>query len=107
MRDLKMRYSIAVVTESQVRPGGAPWRRAGVRLSRLLQGKLYELVGPVLAVEVAAGRDDGFELRRRDRYAGDDVANTVRLLVKVPHELAPGGLLRVAFAVLRVDRDTR
>src|SRR6266542_1600174 len=81
--------------------------RLAVRVLRLLQRQLNELVGPVLSVEVAAGRDDGFELRRRDRYAGDDVANTARLLGEVPHELAPGGLLRIALAVLGVDRDPR
>src|SRR5919109_5453860 len=69
-----------------------------------LQRELYERVGPVLAVEVATGRDDGFELRRRDRQAGDDGANTARLLVKIPHELASGGLLRVVLAILGKNR---
>ena len=49
-----------------------------------LQRQLYELVRPVLAVEVAAGRDNGFELCRWDRQAGDNVANTACLLVEVP-----------------------
>src|SRR5712691_6013003 len=75
--------------------------------SRLLQGQPDESVGPVLSVEVAAGRDDVFEDRRRDREPGDDAANAARLLVEVPDELAPGGLLRVALTVLRVDRDPR
>src|SRR5207302_4853298 len=72
-----------------------------------LQRQLYERVGPVLAIEVATGRDDGFELRRRDRQARDGIANTARLLVEVPHELVSGGLLRVALAVFGIDRDAR
>jgi hypothetical protein len=39
----------------------------GVRVLRLLQRQLQERVGPVVSVEVAAGRGDGFELHRRDR----------------------------------------
>src|SRR5215470_3783717 len=58
-------------------------------------------------VEVAAGRDYGLELCRRDRQAGNNITNTACLLIEVPHKLAPGGLLRVALTVLRVDRDAR
>src|SRR6266436_463363 len=61
----------------------------------------------VLAVEIAAGRGDLFELRRRDREAGDDATDAPRLLVEVPDELAPGGLLRVTLPVRGVDRDPR
>src|SRR5678815_2476297 len=77
------------------------------RLLRLRERQLDELGGSISSVEIAAGRDDGLELRRRDRQAGDDVANPARLLLEVPHELAPGGLSRVARAVLCVDRDAR
>src|SRR6516164_5402810 len=86
---------------------GKPGNDKPVLVLRWLQCQLYEPVGSVLAVEVAAGLYDGFELRRWDRQAGNDVANTACLLVEVPHELAPGGLLRVALAVLRVDREAR
>src|SRR5215470_10707809 len=71
------------------------------------QSELYEPVGTVLVVEVAAGRDDGLELRRRDRQARNNITDTARLLIEVPHKLAPGGLLRVALAILRIDRDAR
>src|SRR5207245_3332106 len=64
-----------------------------------LQRQLDERVGAGLAVEIAAGRDDRFELRCRDRNARDDAADAARLFVEVPDELAPGGLLRVAPAV--------
>src|SRR5207249_6010407 len=78
-----------------------------MRILRLLQRQLNERVGPGLSVEVATGRDDVVELRGWDREAGEDVANPARLLVEVPHELAPGGLFRVALAVSGVDRDPR
>ena len=55
-----------------------------VQVLRWPQRQLYEPVGAVLAVEVAAGRNDGFELRRRGRQTGNDVANTAYLLVEVP-----------------------
>src|SRR5262249_13191911 len=74
---------------------------------RQLQRQLYEPVGPLLAVEIAAGRDDVFELRCRDWQARDNIANAARLLGEVPHELTPGGLLRVAPAILSEDRDAR
>src|SRR5882762_3072754 len=75
--------------------------------SRLLQRKPNQRVGTGLAVEISAGRDDLVELRRRDRQARRDLADAPGLLVEVPDELAPGGLLRVALAVLREDRDAR
>jgi hypothetical protein len=84
-----------------------PASRVAVRGLRRLPRQLNELIGPVVSVEVAAGRDDVFELCRRDREDGDDIANPARLFVKVPHELAPGGLLGVAPAVLGVDREPR
>jgi hypothetical protein len=74
---------------------------------RLRERQLDELGGSISPIEIAAGRDDGLELRGRDRQAGDDVANPARLLLEVPDELAPGRLLRVALAVLGVDRDPR
>src|SRR5438132_8165287 len=64
--------------------------------SRLLQGQLNEPVGPRLFVEIAAGRDDLFELRRRNRQSRDDLADAARLLGEVPDELATGRMLRVA-----------
>src|SRR6188474_3392536 len=74
---------------------------------RLRDRQLDELGGSISSSEIAAGRDDGLELRGRDRQAGDDVANPARLLLEIPHEFAPGRLLRVALAVLGVDRDPR
>src|SRR5207253_4168687 len=73
--------------------------------SRLLQGQLNEPVGPGLPIEIAARGDDLLELRRWDRQSRDDLADAPRFLGEVPDELAPGGLLRVALAVLREDRD--
>src|SRR5262245_10299487 len=93
------------VASAPCEPGRVALPPAVVRVLRLLQGQLNEPVSPVLAVEVAAGRDDVFELCRWDRQAGDNVANPACFLGKIPHELAAGGLLRVALAVLSVDRD--
>src|SRR5262245_60474143 len=75
--------------------------------SGLLQRELHEPIGPVLLVEVAAGGDDLLELRRRDRQPRDHTADAARFLREVPDELATGGLLRVALAVLGEDRDPR
>ena len=70
-----------------------------------LHRQLNERVGPRLPVEIPAGRDDLLELRRGYRQTRDDAANPAHLLVEVPHELAPGRLLRVALAVLGEDGD--
>src|SRR5947208_3478719 len=75
--------------------------------SRLLQRQSHQRVRAGLSVEIAARGDDLLELRRRDRQPRNDLADAARLLVEVPDELAPGGLLRVALAVLREDRDAR
>ena len=86
------------------------WRlswRPMLRQLALLQSELNEPVGPVLAVEVTAGRNDILELRRWDWQTWDNVPNPARLLVEVPHEFAPGGLLGVALAVFGVDLDAR
>ena len=77
-----------------------------MRVSPLLQRHQNEGVGPILAVEVTAGREDGFELRRQGRRAGDDVANPARL-GEVSHELAPSGPLGIVLTILGVDRDPR
>src|SRR5258706_8845156 len=81
--------------------------RIGFTRSRLLQRQPHERVGTGLAVEIATGRDDLLELRGRDRQARRDLANAPDLLVEVPDELAAGGPLRVALAVLPEDRDAR
>src|SRR5436190_2692514 len=73
--------------------------------SRLLQRQSHQRVRAGLSVEIAARGDDLLELRRRDRQSRDDLADAPRFLGEVPDELAPGGLLRVALAVLREDRD--
>src|SRR5439155_18521707 len=75
--------------------------------SGLLQGELNEPVGSVLAVEIAAGRNDLLELRRRNRQPWDHIENPPRLFGEGPDELAAGGLLRVALAVPGEDRDPR
>src|SRR2546422_2707467 len=75
--------------------------------SRLLERQADQRLGARLAIEIATGGDDLVELRRGDRQPRRDLADATNLLVEVPDELAPGGLLRVALAVLREDRDAR
>src|SRR5204863_5185379 len=89
------------------RSGDLDVEQRRVSRSRLLQRQSHQRVRAGLSVEIAARGDDLLELRRRDRQPRNDLADAPRLLVEVPDELAPGGLLRVALAVLREDRDAR
>jgi hypothetical protein len=58
-----------------------------LQILTLFQSKLNQLVGPILAIKVAA----------RYRQTGSDAANTPGFLVEIPNELAPGRLFGVAF----------
>src|SRR6187200_3388300 len=72
-----------------------------------LQHQLDQRVGARLLVELAAGLDNLFVLRRGNRQPGHDAADAPRFLFEIPDEFASGALPRVAFPVLREYRDAR
>src|SRR5438876_428000 len=83
----------------------SPSRQIVLRRLSVFQRQPDERVGAGLSVEVATGRDDLLEPRRRDGQTPGDTLEPTYLLVEIPRELAPGTLPRVAPTVLRVDGD--
>src|SRR5579863_2651586 len=69
--------------------------------------QVNKFIGPLLSIEIEACRNNFFESSRRHRQTRGDLANPASFFLEVPDKFTPGGLLRIALAVLGEDGDPR